>query len=326
MRDIARAYEGGEVKAEGFTAFEYALTEQALMSTGAYQEAEKHFDAIIAGMEATMYPTSVHLDNTDKHTAFATSTVPADSITAFCRRNGITPANHFLASLMHVLWRITREDGVLVTTIHNGRDDARMQESYGMLVKTLPVAMTGDRACRFTESALSLQRQVAESADRSLYPFTHIVSRHGVRPNILYAYQGLQDYVAKGHSELLAGSKTMPLELDMAKVPLSVEIRPAAEGFELLAEYDTALYSRFDMDTLLGMIGTFAQNAAAAADNALASSIPLLSEAERERISVLGQGERHEYDASKTWVDLFVEAAKEHGDSVAVADRDNRLT
>ncbi|MCF0167964.1 MAG: amino acid adenylation domain-containing protein, partial [Bacteroidales bacterium] len=239
---------------------------------------------------------------------------------------GLTPANHFLAAFLQVLGRVTREDGVLITTIHNGRDDARMQESYGMLVKTLPVSMTGngDNAT-FTETALAIQRQVAESADRSIYPFTHIVSRHGIRPNILYAYQGLQDYVSNDDSELLAAANSKPLELDTAKMPLSVEVRPTSAGFELVAEYDTDLYSRSDMDTLLLMIGQTALNAATS-EGALAKSISMLSEADKEKIILLGQGEKYAYDTTKTWVNLFVAAAKENAGSVAVADKENRLT
>ncbi|MCF0173649.1 MAG: AMP-binding protein, partial [Bacteroidales bacterium] len=326
MRDLARAYAGDEIQAERFTSFEYSLTEQALMRTVAYQEAEKHFDAVIGGMDATLYPTSTRLDNTVRHTDTATLTVASDVITAFCRRNGITPANHFLATLLQVLRRVTREDGVLITTIHNGRDDARMQESYGMLVKTLPVSLTGnDCKATFTECALAIQRQVAESADRSIYPFTHIVSRHGIHPNILYAYQGLQDYVSAGDSELLAGAESISLELDTAKLPLSLDVKPSSEGFELVAEYDTAMYCRADVDTLLSMIGQTALNAAAS-EGAPVKDIPLISEADREKIVRLGEGEKYAYDTEKTWVDLFVGAAAEHSGSVAVADRDRRLT
>ena len=51
-----------------------------------------------------------------------------------------------------------------------------------------------------------------------------------------------------------------------------------------------------------------------------------LSAKEIEALISLGKGDSVDYDASLTWVDLFITQAKKNPDKVAVADRDTQLT
>ena len=326
MRDIARAYEGEELKPEDFTSYENSLTEHALMHTDSYAEAEKHFDALVGGLESTLYPTSSQPDSTEKKAANATLSIPAEGISEYCRSNGVTHASHFRAALMCVLRCVTREDDVLITTINNGRTDARMQDSVGMLVKTLPVAMTGvGGKPTFAETALALQRQVAESADRSICPFTHIASRHGVRPNIMYAYQGLRDYEDDQSDGLFAESEPVYMELDTVKVPLMLQVMPETDSFQLLVEYDASMYGRDDMDALLSMVGRFAQSAAESADMNI-TDIPLVGESEQTELIALGRGATMDCDTSDTLVSLLAKQVSKTPDATAIVFEDRTYT
>lgn len=178
--------------------------------------------------------------------------VESRDIRKFCATNGITPSNFMLSSFLQLLHRLTREKTVQITTVNNGRADVRLISDTGMFVKTLPVVSrveTPDMSSR--EFAESVQTQFLTSQDYDFYPFTDLVERKGVRPEIMYVFEGGID---------MAGDErisTVELSLDTAKVPLTVLVfEPSDSEYELVAEYDKSMYSEEDMRLLLEMLRT----------------------------------------------------------------------
>ncbi|MCF0145243.1 MAG: hypothetical protein HUJ73_01530, partial [Eubacterium sp.] len=314
MNDIERAYRGETLAAETHTAYENALYEKALSGTERYRKAEKFFDALLSGAETTRYPVSARVDEGREKTSYVSYRIDNRSIAAFCRKNSITPNAYFCTSFMYVLSCAAREETVLIAFIDNGRNRAGIMGSVGMFVRTIPMVLGFEGENGFAAMARECQERQSEAVSHSIYPFTQLVSRYGITPEILYAYQGLEGPDRNG---LFAEAQSIPLTLDTAKVPLTLEVVPEEDGFRLMVEYDTALYSRRDMETLIKMIGLFAEQAAVEPD---VRRIALTDEAEQQALLKLGTGRQKPYDPEETFIDLFLKQAARTPERTAVCD------
>ena len=73
-----------------------------------------------------------------------------------------------------------------ITTVNNGRADMRLLSTTGMYVKTLPVVSRCERTdVTPLDFARDIQRQFLTAQDYDFYPFTALVEKHGVRPEIM---------------------------------------------------------------------------------------------------------------------------------------------
>ena len=147
-----------------------------------------------------------------------------------------------------LLHRVSREENVMITPINNGRADYRMQDIFGMFVKTLPIVTTvnpktPDTKQTVVDAVRQMQEQFFDAQERDFYPFTRMVERHGVEALICYAYQ----------AGLFEGGKTslgesFDLHLDTVKFPIDLNINDGSDGeYEIAIDYDDTKYSHEDI-------------------------------------------------------------------------------
>ena len=318
--EIFRAYNGESIETETFTAFDRAIEEQKIKQSVAYSQAESYYRNLLAGLESTSYPHST-LGLGNGKAGYVSQALCKAAIEEHCSQLGVTMGNYLLTVFMEVIKRITREEKVLITTISSGREHAAMQDIQGFFVKTLPVVSA--------DTVAEVQSQLIESISHECYPLTEMVQQMGIRPEIMYAYEGglFEKDNAALHDEL----EVIPLSLDTTKVPLTLFVNPDGSDFDLSIEYDDSLYNEDDMQTLLHCIITLAQNYAkqnAESKNVAVSlqDCPILTEEEEQRLIKLGTGETLNYNKSKTFIDLFREQTKKTPDAVAVVDGFDKLT
>ncbi len=318
MQDLRRAYNGEKLEKEEYTAFERALDEEALKGTSTWKEAEAYFDQLLPGIEMAVYPHSDVVTGSGNQEL--SLTFDGSAISEFCQKYGVTVSNYFLTALMQVLHRTTREESIYITSIDNGRTDVRMMNIMGMFVKTLPVVsnFTTEEAYKksMAEAVTDMQKQFVETQGRSFYPFTEMVERHGIRPEIMYAYQGSIDDAGMEKEEAI--------QLDTVKMPLSVSIYPEADGkYTIALEYDGGLYGEADMRQLAQSIANFSVSAASA--NCLAN-VSLLSAEEEHHIALQSTGQQQQIDPNETFVSIFMQRAAENPDAPAVVDELGQYT
>ena len=158
----------------------------------------------------------------------------------------------------------------MLATITSGRQLSGMERMVGMFVRTIPLVSKhtkgekGSIPQTFAEAAQAMHCQGIESVARDFYPLTEIVARHGLKPQILYAYQGglfdgvNLDDAGQGNT----GVSDMPLTLDTQKLPIELTVWPnGKDGYTIGLSYDTALYSRQDMQTLTHALANYAVHA-----------------------------------------------------------------
>ena len=317
MADLERAYAGEALQVETYTAFDHALDEEALTHSEHYQEAEQYFDNMLTGREVTVWPHSID-GTTDAALGIEYVDVEATAIDAFCRENGFTQGNYFLTLFLHLLHNVTREQDVMITSINNGRSDARMLDIMGMFVKTVPVAASWDAESGkrdLRQAVEDVQRQFQQTQSYDFYPFTKMVERHHVRAEIMYEYQ----VGVEGNNEGNDTFEMMDVMLDTAKMPLMVSVNPSDQAgkYRLVARYNPSLYSKRDMRTMLTMLQIICEQAPTSADM---RSIPLLDAAGIQSVIDYSAGNFLDVDIEKTFVKAFVECATANPWRVAVND------
>lgn len=325
MNELKKAYEGQEMKAEEFTLFDRSLYENEYMQSEAFKVSEKYFDDLLADVEVAVYPHSSHPEShTNKSNRVATI-LDASPIDQFCSEYGLTQNSFFLTVLMQTLHRVTREENIAVATIDNGRNTSDMLDIMGMFVKTIPVVSKMDNekgtTMNFVAAVEKMQKQFIETISHELYPYTQIVERYGIRPEIMFGYQG-------GISEAadLADSKNnLRVELDTAKAPLCIFFTPNTQGqYRIDIEYSSGLYTSEDSMMLLEALKNFAQNAVTTPENI--ADIALVGKEDETKIMNLSKGDVLEYNTSTTFPKVVLEHAAQTPEALAVVDVSSSLT
>lgn len=322
---LVRAYSGESVREEEYSAFDRAVDEAELMQSSEYEDAERWFANMLDGFETTSYAHSSTPEPVMPGRMIdVTADIDAADIDKFCRDNAVTPSNCFLSCFMQVLHRLTRNDKVAITTVNNGRSDTRLIDNVGMFVKTLPVVseMTAVKAKATTpaQMALSLQKQFSTVSGYDFYPFTDIVSKYDIRPEIMYVYEGGVSVDAA--REPFADDR-IELSLDTAKVPLTFLIfTPSSERFRLKLEFDASLYSIKDMQLLLDMITSAAQRLP---ECKTVSDATLLSAEQETLLAEIRDGEKGNVDF-KSYHGAFEMQADLTPDTTALVATDKRMT
>ncbi|MBP3298882.1 MAG: amino acid adenylation domain-containing protein [Muribaculaceae bacterium] len=322
---LSRAYAGQNLAEEEYSAFEWADDEAALLRGAEYEEAEEWFDRLLGEAETTVYSHSSSPEAVPQGTLLRVAAeLDAADIDRFCSDNAVTPSNFFLSAFMQTLHRLTRNETLAITTVNNGRSDVRLIDDIGMFVKTLPVVsrVSPAQAAKTTpaQMALELQNQFNTTRGYDFYPFTEIVRRFGLRPEIMYVYEG---GVSLDAADGPLSDEKIPVALDTAKVPLTLLIfTPAPGKYRLELEYDASLYSNADMAVLLDMVGS------AASGNVCAATVreaALLSPAKDVELEPIRDGECGDvpYTSYHGAFELQADACP---DRLALVARDRSLT
>ena len=315
-RDIWRAYNGEKLEPEQFTALDNAVEQKRLSGSKKYAEAEQYFDKLLTGTETTVYPHSIN-EGKNIGKRVMTLNIPGGKINAFCQKEGITPSNYFLSAFSLVLHRAAHEDSVFLVTVNNGRDDLRLTDTVGMFVKTLPVTSNMAEGETHPVAAFvhAMQEQQFDTQSYDFYPFTKMVERHGVHPEIMYVYQaGLaKSQRGKRHS----------LNLDTVKMPLELMVFSSAKDtYQFSLSYDSALYNDEDVHILLDMM-------ASASANMLTSEtmekVSLLSDEQKALIDTFHDGKKADVPI-KLYHKLLEASVEAHPDHLALVAIDQQLT
>lgn len=323
-RDLEQAYQGEHLEKETFTAYDYSLYNQAWQQSAEYAQAEAHFSDVMEGAEAVQYPISV--GKTEKKGLQKTHVdVPRKALKVCAQKLGATESSFFMTAVMQVLHRFSREHDIMITTISNGRSSSVMGNTVGMFVQTLPVVSHYDVQVSISDAVQQMHEQMLATIDNDKYPFTKIVEKYGVRPQIMVAYQGdvLDGNPHLGESEGEEGK----LSLEIVKMPIILDIwHRSAEKIEIEIEYDSALYTEADMLQFGESIRALAERMAEADAQASITSLPVVSEEQEQKLIALGAGKHLDVDIDQTFAHLFVAQAKRTPDHLAIADKDSELT
>ena len=321
MEDVSRILKGEEPEGETLTAFDLALYEEEMQGGEAYQNAEKRYDLLLSESAALIYQDSSHPDKAGA--CRVVSRISGENLRRYCGAHGVTPNSFMQAAFAETMHRLTREENFVFLTVHHGRDASpAFEHAVGMFVRTIPLVCNvadkphGDE--KVSDFVRSIHAQLQESYAQDVYPYTAVVDRYKLRPEVMFVFQG-------GLEEQM-GSELMELSLDAVKTPIDVTVYPDASSTDMLVtlEYDGNRYSSRDMDVLLEAFGNVVQGMLKAET---IREVALLDEdSSRDMINGLCRGMDLDFDRSLTWLSMFRSHVLQHPDKLAVNDEQGSYT
>ena len=313
LSDINRAYEGEAPKGEKYTAYDAALDNERLAKTDAYTKAEEYFKSIFDGCggNTDFYPDRCGTQSKAGNLCVVSDLIDRNDVKKICEKYGVTENVFFLGAFGAMLARYHFDDKAVFTTVYHGRNDARLSESVGMFVKTLPVICrtNGSAAEYFT----ALQNELMGMMDNDVYPFTEISRKFGISPNVIMVYQG-----DSFEFDTIGGEKaeTEVLDSDTAMEPISLSVYLVNGKYEFRLGYRSDMYDEETVGYILKNLELAAQALAKGCDP---SDIHLMFDEETKMVD-------DPRFAGKTFADLFAEAAKKYSENTAVIDESGSIT
>ncbi|HEX2268956.1 MAG TPA: amino acid adenylation domain-containing protein [Pyrinomonadaceae bacterium] len=246
------------------------------------------------------------------------------------QREGATLFITLLAAFKVLLYRYTGQEDVLIGSAIANRHRAETEGLIGFFVNTLPLRthLSGNptfltllsRARETALGAYSNQDLPFEKLVRELQPERDI-SRNPLF-QIMFA---LQNPPAPALD--LQGFRLQPVEIDKSTAQFDLAFFVWEETGEVHAatEYSTDLFEAATIERMLGHFRVLVEAIVSNPDRRL-SDLPILSEAEKERLLIEWKGARTDYPRNKCVHELFAEQVERAPDAVAVTFEHQRLT
>ena len=313
LNDINRAYSGEKLEVEEYTSYDLALDNREALASDAYKNAENYYKSVFenAGGSINFYPDKSGAAPTAEMYHRETSEFSVQDVKAFCKKHGITENVFFISAFGITLGKYNFRKDAVFTTIYHGRNDSRLSDTVGMLVKTLPVY------CDFSGSTAdclnAVQQQLINSMNNDIYPFSQISHEFNIKADAMVIYQGDNFAFDNIGGEY---AQEEPVQLNAAKAPVSISISIERNKFVFEIEYRGDMYNEETIKYL--------------ADNLETTADGILREYEPADIRLMFEEETKMEDdpshAGKTFVDLFREAVAKYPDRPAVRDGMGELT
>ena len=318
--DIDRAYRGEKLEKESYTGFDAALDEEQQMNEGKYKKAEKYYDSIFEGIETESLPLpDLYGKTPEKGYRERKLDIAVDKILSGCEKLGVTPNVLFTGLFGILMSKYGNSEDSLFATIYNGRNDSRLENTVCMLVKTLPVYCSFDSNTTIQAYMTELSEQLLSSMANDIFPFSDICAKYGFNSDLVFAYQAelsddypIGDTIARGHD----------LSLDMAKMPLLLQVREYNNEYVLTAEYRSDLYSEAFVE---GILESYEAAMNSLLKTKYVSEISIISENALDRLTQFNDT-ACEYDRSKTISDMFDEMVQNIPTNTAVVFKDKKYT
>ncbi len=246
LSDINRAYNGEELEKETYDFFEASLTEGELRESEVYAKAKAFYQTLFGDCGGnTDFPPNVHGDEA----ALGELELPfeklsAEMVESVCKKYGVTENAFFVGVFGLFLAQYNLLERSVFTTIYSGRSDSQIMNTLGMFVKTLPVrspAFIGGAAKNAKDYFVQVQQELLGLMENDLYPFEEASREFNIVPNTMIVYQGdTFDF------DELCGAKAekIPLKLNAAKTPFSLEIFKTSKSYRFYLEYRKDIYSK----------------------------------------------------------------------------------
>ena len=313
LNDINRAYSGEKLEVEEYTSYDLALDNRDALASDAYKNAENYYKSVFenAGGSINFYPDKSGAAPTAEMYHRETSEFSVQDVKAFCKKHGITENVFFISAFGITLGKYNFRKDAVFTTIYHGRNDSRLSDTVGMLVKTLPVY------CDFSGSTAdclnAVQQQLINSMNNDIYPFSQISHEFNIKADAMVIYQG-DNFAFDNIGGEYAQEELV--QLNAAKAPVSISISIERNKFVFEIEYRGDMYNEETIKYL--------------ADNLETTADGILREYEPADIRLMFEEETKMEDdpshAGKTFVDLFREAVAKYPDRPAVKDGMGELT
>ena len=320
LNDIDKAYHGIAPDAEQFTLAEVAVKERADRLSPAFEEGKewyaKNFDCSDTFTQLIPDREETAVKEASLLRTLSTST---DTVDAFCRENGIFKSTLFTSAYAFLLAKFNNEQESLFTTVYNGRNDKRLNNTVGMFVKTFPVYAKFTPETSVLDYLLANQEQIGGYRKHDVYSYSDVMEDLQPQTNSMFAW----------HASLFAddqmGDKPMAVRRignSTLDAPLYLKAFVRDGRIQVKAEYRSNLYSE-------ALVSQFLESYEAVLEGMLTlqllCDIDITTAPQVEMLDSFNQTDVP-YDTTQTIVSLFLRQVEATPDNIAVVYKDKSYT
>ena len=321
--DVRRAYDGEELEIEEYTGIDIALDEAALAGSEEYNRAEEFYANLLDGREGDCLPVRDVYDDTPKQGWLSYEfEIDKDKFKALRNEIKVSTTAYFTGVMGFITAKYNYRDDSVIATIYNGRRTEEKKNVVSMLVKTMPFVSDISGNPSVKEFLKKGNDNLMASRENDIYSFEEIAAEYGVNADINFAYQGrILEY------ELMHGSsikvERIYDERHIESTALLVEILEKGGGrYQLHMGYRADMFS---YEFAMNLARAYAKAAQEFLVKEYVDDVELADGEAVEQINAFNMTE-HEFDRSKTVIDLFRERVQLNPDNTALVYLDKKFT
>jgi amino acid adenylation domain-containing protein len=278
----------------------------------------------------TDHPRPATLTSRGARQHFMLDTGLVDELTAFSRGETATLFMSLLAAFKTLIYRLTRQEDILVGTPVAGRNQEETQALIGLFINNLVLRtdLSGDPT--FRELLARVRTVNLEAFAHQDVPFDKLVEtiqpdRDTSWPPLFQVLFSLQNVPVRDLELDGLGVKLIDPAVDTSRFDLIFELYYRPAGLQMSVEYRTDL---FEADTIRRFAAHYEMLLRGILDNpdARISELPLLAEAERQQLVGDWNATDVEYPTEAGVHHLIEEQAAREPNAVAVVFEDRSLT
>ena len=325
-KEIKLAYEGKELPKEEVTQMDIALYEERLENTEKYKESKEYYDNIFKGIDLKSEIIEDFLENSDdenkpskEFSIFLNDKLEYKKVKEFVNKIGVTSSTLFLGAYEYAVAKFSNQFETVVCAVSHGRFDSRIQNTIGMLVKTLPLYTNINEESTIADFLLSVRKNLKDTVKNDSYPLVKLTSDYDISPDIMFAYQSdiLSDFEIDG---VKFNFEVLPLNSSISKI--NVRIFKTEQGFEIRFDYRSDLYKEENIrsfaDSYVNILEEFMEK----------DKLCEVEIANSKQLAVIDKFNKTEYsyNREKTIIDLFREQANKTPENIAVIYQNKKIT
>jgi amino acid adenylation domain-containing protein len=301
---------------------------------GRFAELLDHWRANLAGAPAllslpTDRPRPAVNSFASARRTFRLSSSLSSALAAFAEREGATLFTVMLAGFKVLLARASGQFDVLVGTRWSGRDQPGTERLIGPFADLLVLRTPVEPQSGFGRLVARVREVVRAAEAHRHLPFELLLDEvHPVRPQshhpLLQVAFSLAQRAEPAEGE--AGPRWEPVTVSQpARFDLDLQIRQGGTDLEGLFEYNTGLFDAETVDRMAGHLVVLLEGALAEPQRPIAE-LPILTEAEREKMLVVWNGTAAEVPQDRGLPALFAQQAAQRPEAVAVVFEKDSLS
>lgn len=253
-----------------------------------------------------------------------------EKMEALCRKEGVT-----LSTAVELAWALLISaacglDDVVYAKVVSGRNNARMNVDriVGLFINAIPVRVTTDVETTVAQALKALQEQAAKSSEYDYCALADILTLTPLGNKLFQSVFAFENYDSgaerkrrsvKYHPEIFYFK-----EENIDLLTPSASMTPEGElRFRIV--YDNTMYREAEMRRIVRLYSQLICEIAEKPEERVCR-LRRVSEEDEAELLALSRGETLAYDASKTWVDLFLERLAVDGTRLAVDDGTHTYT
>lgn len=326
LNRLSDAYGGKELETEKINSFILCNYEEKIKGSLSYQKSKNYFKKLLMDKEVD---SNIIYDKQEDRT---TSNRPFNTIkfslkdrlnitktVNTLKKHGLRENALFLGAFSYALAKYTGQDESLFCTVSNGRYNPGLENTMGMLVRTLPVYTKFNEEARSYDYLKEVQDAFFETMRNEQYSFAEMSKYYGIKKDIVYNYLG------DGLKEFDLNGNKIPLEFIERNSGISniaMLVYKKDQSYELAFEYRTDLYKQKTIESFAKMI---IQIVDGLIKGMRLKDITLVSQGDLDDYGLFNKN-TIDYDRNITVVDMFHSQVEKNPENLAVVFKDKTFT